>query len=163
VSAAQSRVRRNEFRRYATGLAGMCSRNRRAVQECLFLSEQKIGEKMATRKAIIIDVPIRKFMEERPWDQVVGRAEDLAIEKRANTGDRVEGPQVAAICMRRRANGQICGRPADGGKDECWLHAEWYSLLPAVFGMPYPEDAVAIHQILARTMSMVISGERHMR
>ena len=53
----------------------------------------------------------------------------------------------------------MCGRPADGGRDECWLHAEWYSVLPAVFGLPYPEDAVAIHQILARTMSMVITGE----
>ncbi len=32
-------------------------------------------------------------------------------------------------------------------------------MLPAVFGMPYPEDAVAIHQILARTISMVIGRE----
>jgi hypothetical protein len=53
----------------------------------------------------------------------------------------------------------MCGRPADGGRDECWLHAEWYAWLPAIFGMPYPEDAVAIHQILSRTMSMVIGGE----
>jgi hypothetical protein len=64
-----------------------------------------------------------------------------------------------AVCTRRRGNGAMCGRPADGGRDECWLHAEWYSLLPAVWGLPYPEDAVAIHQILSRTMSMVIGGE----
>ncbi|MBZ5631084.1 MAG: hypothetical protein LAO06_19700 [Acidobacteriia bacterium] len=67
--------------------------------------------------------------------------------------------ETAEVCTRRRGNGALCGRPADGGREECWLHAEWYSLLPAVFGMPYPEDAVAIHQILARTMSMVVGGE----
>ena len=164
------------------------------------------------KKAIIIDVPIRKFMDERPGNRVSGRAGDPVIEKQdqgalervggdreiVRPGDRAltteiphpippnpgeirvgqpalstrEGAcatrptegglgatQTGAVCTWRRGNGTMCGRPADGGRDECWLHAEWYSVLPAIFGMPYPEDAVAIHQILARTMSMVIGGE----
>jgi hypothetical protein len=137
---------------------------------------------MQPRKAVIIDVPIRKFMNERPVDRVIVRSGDRTIENQSGealvtaagglalagerphpisptSGEIRVGQPQGAVCTRRRANGAICGRPADGGHDECWLHAEWYSLLPAVFGMPYPEDATAIHQILARTMSMVISGE----
>jgi len=87
-------------------------------------------------------------------DAVIGRPGDLAIEKQNQ-----KAPASVATCTWRRGNGAMCGRPADGGRDECWLHAEWYSLLPAVWGLPYPEDAVAIHQILARTRSMVIGEE----
>lgn len=142
------------------------------------------------RKAVIIDVPIRKFMDERPAVRVIGgelpstvdgrrstamtparpaamlspaetalSLSENAVPIRAGQSDATHGLTTGGVCTRRRANGAICGRPADGGREECWLHAEWYSLLPAVFGMPYPEDATAIHQILARTMSMVISGE----
>ena len=140
---------------------------------------------MQPRKAIIIDIPIRKFMDEPPHEnRVIGQSGDPVIETQRQEGQvqgsgvgsresageeqaaviRVGQPQTTAlttggVCTRRRGNGTMCGRPADGGRDECWLHAEWYSLLPAVFGMPYPEDAVAIHQILSRTMSMVIGGE----
>ncbi len=88
-------------------------------------------------------------MNERPENRVIEQSGNRAIETQ----------RQEAVCTWRRGNGAICGRPADGGRDECWLRAEWYSLLPAVFGMPYPEDAVAIHQILSRTMSMVIGGE----
>jgi len=141
----------------------------------------EFGEEMQQRKAIIIDIPMKKFMNEPENNPVIGRT----IENRVigRSGDPViETPNrealaktpepglntqqasptalaTGAVCTRRRGNGAMCGRPADGGRDECWLHAEWYSLLPAVFGMPYPEDAVAIHQILSRTMSMVIGGE----
>lgn len=136
---------------------------------------------MQPRKAIIIDVPIRKFMNEPPHGNrvIVRPAENPVIERLGDlvsSGEnphpisptpgeiRVGQPQATAlataeVCTRRRGNGTMCGRPADGGRDECWLHAEWYSLLPAVWGLPYPEDAVAIHQILSRTMSMVIGGE----
>jgi hypothetical protein len=155
---------------------------------------------MQPRKAIVIDIPIRKFMNEPPHENrvivrpaenpVIGRAGDPVIEtQRPEAHERIrqtglstpergsdkglstrEGAcatqacattalATAEVCTRRRGNGTMCGRPADGGRDECWLHAEWYSWLPAIFGMPYPEDAVAIHQILSRTMSMVIGGE----
>ncbi len=155
---------------------------------------------MSQKKAIVIDVPIRKFLEvqeDGPMAKASGQLSAISSQPSAvgcqaresealvrenshpvspNPGEtRVGQPlanenlvigrsgdraiEKAGVCLRRRANGSICGRPADGGNDECWLHAEWYSLLPAVFGMPYPEDAVAIHQILARTMSMVIGGE----
>lgn len=151
---------------------------------------------MQPRKAIIIDIPLRKFMNEPPENRVIEQSGNRVIEKQrqeamergggdpalGRSGDLVISGEnlhrvapnpgeigagqpettalaVGGVCTRRRGNGTMCGRPADGGRDECWLHAEWYSLLPAVFGMPYPEDAVAIHQILSRTMSMVIGGE----
>jgi hypothetical protein len=134
----------------------------------------KIGEEMQPRKAIIIDIPIRKFMNEPPHEnrvigrpienRVIGQSGNRVIETQRQEAElitREGGTALAtgAVCTRRRGNGTMCGRPADGGRDECWLHAEWYSWLPAIFGMPYPEDAVAIHQILSRTMSMVIGGE----
>jgi hypothetical protein len=181
---------------------------------CPFLFQWPVarGEEMQQRKAIIIDVPIRKFMDEPPQNRVIGRSGDRVIEKQrqeamervggdrvigalgeqaiertgenrviGRSGDRViekqdqealdktaesglstrEGAhstalredsratETGAVCTWRRGNGTMCGRPADGGRDECWLHAEWYSLLPAVLGMPYPEDAVAIHHQVA--------------
>ncbi len=111
---------------------------------------------MQRGKALVIDVSMRKFMDEPPEERAMAPSGEGARLSAQETG---LAPREGGVCLRRRANGTICGRAADGGRDECWVHAEWYSLLPAVFGMPYPEDAVAIHQILSRTMSMVISGE----
>jgi hypothetical protein len=45
------------------------------------------------------------------------------------------------------------------GARECARHERWYSLVPAVFGMPYPEDAVSVQEILARAVAMVMRRE----
>ncbi len=75
---------------------------------------------------------------------------------------QVEGAESAQLqdaCPRLRATGQVCGMPVEPGARECPRHERWYSLVPAVFGMPYPEDAVSVQEILARAVAMVVRRE----
>jgi hypothetical protein len=67
--------------------------------------------------------------------------------------------EVEEGCPRLRASGEMCGMPMEPGSKECSRHERWYSLVPAVFGMPYPEDAVSVQEILARAVSMVVGRE----
>jgi hypothetical protein len=69
------------------------------------------------------------------------------------------GIEVQEGCQRLRASGEVCGMPVEAGSKECARHERWFSLVPAVFGMPYPEDAVSVQEILARAVSMVVRRE----
>lgn len=60
-------------------------------------------------------------------------------------------------CIRLRANGLQCRMPAVEGHDYCLRHEMWYNLVPAVLGMPYPEDAVSLQEVMARTLDLLLS------
>lgn len=62
-------------------------------------------------------------------------------------------------CERMLVDGRRCSMPAHEGWRECYRHGRWYAALPASLGMPYPEDAVAIQELLGRAVAMVMNRE----
>ncbi len=73
--------------------------------------------------------------------------------------DQQEGSQsLEALqqCSHVRADGLRCGRRAAPGQEQCEWHNKWNFQLMVHSGMPYPEDAISIQQVLAETMGMLL-------
>jgi len=87
--------------------------------------------------ALIVDKPIRK------WEP-----EDLK-----EYPPYAEGQQQ---CATIRTDGERCPRMAMKGYEQCRNHLHWETRLPPLYGMPYPEDAVAIQEMLALALAHVL-------
>ena len=69
------------------------------------------------------------------------------------------GENLATIqqCSHVRADGLRCGRRAGPGAEQCEWHGDWnFQMMPHT-GLPYPEDAISIQQLLAQTMGMMLN------
>lgn len=91
-------------------------------------------------KALVVDVKVR------------AKAGDPGI------GASGEGEALEALkqCDHVRADGLRCGRRAAPGREQCEWHDKWNFQLMVHSGMPYPEDAISIQQVLAETLGMVL-------
>jgi hypothetical protein len=63
------------------------------------------------------------------------------------------------MCTARKANGTACGFKAVPGKSMCARHDRWYRTLTEYLGMPYPEDAIGLQDVLAQVVLMVVARE----
>ena len=72
-----------------------------------------------------------------------------ADEEKTNAGEAVEA-KTSAKCEYPRGNGQGCRMPAREGDRYCERHAWWIPTIPATAGMPYPEDAPSLQELMAR-------------
>ena len=93
-------------------------------------------------KALVVDVPIRAGERE------IGAS-----------GQAAEGKQALEAlkqCDHVRADGLRCGRRAAAGREQCEWHDKWNFQLMVHSGMPYPEDAISIQQVLAETMGLLL-------
>jgi hypothetical protein len=46
------------------------------------------------------------------------------------------------------------------GKDAmCHAHETWWRTIPAVYGLPFPEDAVSLQLFLGMTMHYIMTGK----
>lgn len=57
-------------------------------------------------------------------------------------------------CVKVSASGQMCGREVQGEGELCGVHARW-SDVEKQTGFPFPDDAMAVQEILARTAALV--------
>ena len=90
------------------------------------------------KKQIIVDVKIQPPVAGRqPSEQT-----DLA---------------TIAQCSHTRSDGLRCGRRAAPGREQCEWHDKWNFRLMVHSGMPYPEDAVSIQEVLADTMGLLLN------
>jgi hypothetical protein len=78
---------------------------------------------------IVIDVPFKKL-------------EMLEEERCVNVGPS------GARCIERRMDGQQL----------CDMHGQWQASVPAVMGLPFPEDAVSLQRFLAKMLDLVMLG-----
>jgi len=94
-------------------------------------------------KPMVVDIKIKSS------DQAICRSGDL----------NGENGSLATIaqCSHVRADGMRCGRRAAPGRDQCEWHGDWNFQLMPHSAMPYPEDAISIQQLLARTLAMMLS------
>ncbi|MFB3917294.1 MAG: hypothetical protein ACE14M_11230 [Terriglobales bacterium] len=58
-----------------------------------------------------------------------------------------------------RGDGRQCVFPAKEGFDKCERHQRWYASVPPMLGMPYPEDAISLQEVMAQTVAMVLNRE----
>jgi hypothetical protein len=63
-----------------------------------------------------------------------------------------EGPR----CCRLRSDGRRCDLPAVEG-DQCLHHWRWYSVYTSMHGLPFPEDALSLQEMLGYAVDMVLS------
>lgn len=63
------------------------------------------------------------------------------------------------MCMASRSNGTPCAMRAARGKSMCARHERWYRSIPVMMGMPYPEDAVGLQDVMAQVVAMVLNRE----
>ena len=76
------------------------------------------------------------------------------------SGEQKDGELVALTqCSHVRADGLRCGRRAAAGLDQCEWHHRWNFEQMLHSGMPYPEDAISIQQILAEATGMVLNRQ----
>ena len=94
------------------------------------------------KTALICDVPIRA------GNRAIGRA-----------GQQEEALEALRQCDHLRADGLRCGRRAAPGRDQCEWHDKWNFHMMVHSGMPYPEDAISIQQMLAETTSLVLNQQ----
>lgn len=57
-------------------------------------------------------------------------------------------------CKKVSAGGQVCGREVVGEGELCGVHARWEDVERQT-GFPFPDDATAVQEILARTAALV--------
>ncbi len=93
-------------------------------------------------KPMVVDVKIKS------GDQAICRSGDLKAENQSLT--------TIAQCSHVRADGLRCGRRAAPNQEQCEWHSKWNFQLMVHSGMPYPEDAISIQQVLAQTMGMLL-------
>lgn len=93
-------------------------------------------------KALVVDVKIRSGHRE------------IGPSGRVHEGD--QALEALKQCTYVRADGLRCGRRAGRGMEECEWHHRWNFELMIHTGMPYPEDAISIQQMLAEAMGMVM-------
>jgi hypothetical protein len=99
--------------------------------------ENRDGQPGSAVKSIIIDVPLRPTTR--------------TIKQGSAVGDR-----TIVRCQRRLADGRQCGLPAFENVDQCERHYRWYSLAPNYYQLPYPENATAVQETLARTATLLL-------
>jgi len=93
----------------------------------------------------------RLSLAERPKGPLV-----VEIPLRRNEEQRGAGEEEAQRCVRLRSDGSQCPFPVLEGYDECLRHARWYQIVPALPGLPYPEDALSLQEMMARAVSQVM-------
>jgi hypothetical protein len=62
-------------------------------------------------------------------------------------------------CTAIRGDGRQCIFPAKAGETQCARHKRWYAAVPPMLGMPYPEDAINLQEVMAQTVAMVLNRE----
>jgi hypothetical protein len=106
----------------------------------LFRRLDKAGaQQIEVRRPIIVDIPFRK----------------LEVERRSEPP--LDPLKLPGRCLRVSPSGRVCGRPTVGSADDCLRHLRWYEMVPA--GIPYPDDADALVETMARVMSLVMVGQ----
>jgi hypothetical protein len=81
------------------------------------------------------------------------RAKPVVIE--IPFGERAAEPNVRR-CGRLHTDGRQCELPATEG-DQCLRHFRWHALYTSMHGLPLPEDALSLQEVLAYTVDMVLS------
>ena len=61
-------------------------------------------------------------------------------------------------CTNGRETGNRCGEHRMPDKEMCEMHWEWHASVPAVMGLPFPEDAVSLQRFLAKMLDLVMLG-----
>jgi hypothetical protein len=74
---------------------------------------------------------------------------DIPFARLANRGN-----EIGKRCMKIGASGQVCGRETEGEGELCAVHGRW-SDVEKQTGFPFPDDAMAVQEILARTTALV--------
>lgn len=69
-----------------------------------------------------------------------------------------QGQVARAMCQERRGDGRSCRFPALEGRTMCAQHGAWSALAVAggAMSLPYPEDAVALQELMARVAASVM-------
>ncbi len=124
------------------------------IQERL---EKAVREGEYKRESMIIDVPMAAFGEpaSRPPLPVSPTGAQPGVTR--STEDT--GTTETTICTAVRGDGTRCKSLAAPPGPLCARHKRWYATLPPMLGMPYPEDAVALQDVVAQVLSMVLNRE----
>jgi hypothetical protein len=105
-----------------------------------FPAKEREGTAIMEDKPVVVDIKIKT------GHPVIG------------SSNQQQGEGLATIqqCSHVRADGLRCGRRAAPGREECEWHDKWNYQLMVHSGMPYPEDAISIQQILSEAVGMVL-------
>ena len=101
----------------------------------------------------VVEIPMKNLWPSKP-------IEHGGHEGHKGPGGTPEpGAESLKICAASRANGTPCSMRAARGKTMCARHERWYQSIPAMLGMPYPEDAVGLQDVMAQVVAMVLNRE----
>ena len=97
------------------------------------------------------------------FDIIVEERKELGSGEQSESAQEMEKVESGAVeviepCWRRRVDGKPCGRAGMAPTGECMEHFRWHLVVPDALGMPLPEDAVAVEEILRATLAKLIMG-----
>jgi len=61
-------------------------------------------------------------------------------------------------CVEHRSDGRRCLWPVMEGRTRCQRHEMWFDEIACVMGMPFPEDALSLQNLMAVTISLMLKG-----
>jgi hypothetical protein len=100
---------------------------------------------------------VKRWEESKTAERLRIQEQMLAPERRAKVVEYAPVERTGPRCRVLLSDSSQCESPAIDGFDECIRHARWNTLVPVQAGLPYPEDAVALQEFMARAVSMLLS------